>query len=293
MLRIPNTRKIGRMDANNPPAAFCADGDTVIFETLDCSDAAVREDGTRDRTPGRYIANPATGPLYVEGAEPGDVLKVEILSLKTGPWGFMGTGHREHLYSHIDLDYDIRILDVSDGQVHLGGKTFPVSPMIGVIGVAPAGEGIDTMTPDAHGGNMDCTRVREGASLFFPVRVRGALLAMGDLHAAMGDGEVFWYGLETPGEVTVRVSVLKQKALRMPALLDRGTFAVIASAKTVDECCSLAVEQMYDILAALGWDPVEAGYLLSMKCNLAVCQIVDPQMTVRAELPAELMKPEV
>lgn len=291
MIRISSEYKIGVMDKNNKPAAFCKDGDTVVFETLDCSDGAVKPDGTRDRTPGKFLANPATGPLYIEGTQPGDILKVEILSLRTGKTGYMGTGRREHLYKNIDVEYPIRIFDVSDGTVSIGSKTFPVNPMIGVIGVAPAGEGIRTMVPDSHGGNMDCTRVHEGATLYFPVNVPGALLAMGDLHAAMGDGEVFWYGLETPGEVTVRVSVIKDKPLRMPVLTVDGVLAVIASADTLDECSGMAVEQMYDILVAEGWDRSDAGYLLSMKCNLAVCQIVDPKMTVRAEMPLELVRP--
>lgn len=291
MLRIANTCKVGVMDAANPPAARCCDGDTVIFETMDCWDGAVSRDGVRDVTPGKYLRNPATGPLYVEGAMPGDVLKVEILSLKTADWGFMGTGKPAQVYPHIHIDFGLRTFDVSDGFVHLGGRRFPVNPMIGVIGVAPAGEGVETMTPDAHGGNMDCTRIREGASLYLPVNVPGALLAMGDLHAAMGDGEVFWFGLECAGEVTVRVSVLRGRALRMPVVTDGGVLAAIASADTLDAASELAVEQLYDILVDQGWDRVEAGYLLSMQCNLAVCQIVDPKMTVRAEIAMDLLRP--
>lgn len=291
MLRITSEYKAGIMDKNNAPAAFCEDGDTVVFETLDCSGGAVSVDGTRDRTPGRYIANPATGPLFVRGAMPGDVLKVEILSLKTAGWGYMGTGRKTRFYQNIEVDYPIRILDVSKGTVTIGGKTFPVNPMIGVIGVAPAGEGVDTMTPSFHGGNMDCTRIHEGAVLYFPVSVPGALLGMGDLHAAMGDGEVFLYGLEVAGEVTVRVSVIKEKKLRMPVVVADGILAPIASAATVDECCSLAVEQLYDILKEQGWDSSDAAYLLSLRCNLAVCQIVDPNMTVRAEIPLEMLQP--
>lgn len=107
----------------------------------------------------------------------------------------MGTGRYTEIHPGLSLDFPLQILDISDGNVHLGGHSFPVNPMIGVIGVAPSGKGIDTETPDAHGGNMDCTRVHEGSVIYFPVSAPGALLAMGDLHAAMGDGEVFWYGL--------------------------------------------------------------------------------------------------
>jgi len=96
MLKIPNTAKIDIMSASNPPAAFCGDGDTVIFETCDCFDGAVTREGVRDwegRDQGKYMANPATGPLYVEGAQPGDALCVEILRIETRGWGAMGTGY--------------------------------------------------------------------------------------------------------------------------------------------------------------------------------------------------------
>lgn len=291
IIRITAATKVGKMDKNNAPAAYCEDGDSVIFETMDCSDGAVRPDGSRDRTPGKYIANPATGPLYVKGAEPGDVLEVRIDKLKIGALGYMGTGGKEHIMER-EIFYPRRIFDVSDGCVKLGGHVFAAEPMIGVIGVAPAGEGIGTMTPDSHGGNMDCTRVREGATLYFPVSAPGALLAMGDLHAAMGDGETAEYGLETPGEVTVTVRVIKDKELRWPVVVDRGVLSVVASAKTTDECCLLATSQLYDILLAEGWNEADALYLMSLKCNLAVCQIVDPNMTVRAEMSLEFIRPK-
>lgn len=291
MTIIPADRRIGVMEASNAPAAFCEDGDTVLFETKDCSDGAVSRDGARDRTPGRYIPNPATGPLYVRGAMPGDILKVGIIRLENAPWGFMGTGFGANFMKNIPGGNTIRTFDIADGFVKLGGHVFPLTPMIGVIGVAPAGKGVDTETPDAHGGNMDCTLIREGSTVFLPVRTEGALLAMGDLHAAMGDGEVCWYGLETAGRVTIQVSVLRGLSLRMPAVICRDRLAVIASAPTLDDCTRLAIEQMYELLTGFGWDHTEAGYLMSMKCDLTICQCVDPNMTVRASIPLALLSP--
>ena len=291
MIAVSDTHRIGVMSAENAPAAFCGDGDIVLFETRDCSDGAVARDGSRERTPGKYIANPATGPLYVRGAVPGDTLKVEILKIECAPWGFMGTGFGNNYMKNIPGERKIRTFDIADGTVKLGGHAFPVSPMIGVIGVAPAGAGIDTETPDAHGGNMDCTLIREGAEVYFPVNTPGALLAMGDLHAAMGDGEVCWYGLEVAGKVTARVSIVHGVKTETPAVIDRNRFAVIASAPTLDDSTRIAIEQMYKVLTDCGWDRTEAGYLMSLKCDLTICQCVDPNMTVRAEIPAELLRP--
>ena len=290
MIRIGKEHKIGWMDRNNIPAATCRAGETVVFETMDCSDGAVSRDAKRDYS-GKYISNPATGPLYVEGACPGDVLKVTVEEIRLADWGFMGTGFGCDCFKNIQGDKMFRTFDLSEGKVKIGNKVFPVSPMIGVIGVAPAGEPVDTVTPWHHGGNMDCTQIGAGAEIYFPVNAEGALLAMGDLHAVMGDGEVFQYGLEAAGEVTVRVDVIKAKPeLRMPAVLRNGVFSVIASGDSLEECSELAVRQMYDILVSEGWDRTDAGMLMSMKCDLVICQTVDPKVTVRAGLPAELIR---
>ena len=139
---------------------------------------------------------------------------------------------------------------------------------------------------------MDCTMIGIGAEVYFPVRVTGALLAVGDLHAAMGDGEVFGYGLEAAGEVTLKVEVLPGRGvLRMPLVLRDGIAAAIASADSLEQCSELAVTQLYGLLTSNGWDRTEAGWLMSMKCDLAICQTVDPKLTVRACIPTELLRP--
>lgn len=292
MLRIPCTSKIDVMSAANKPAAYCKDGDTVVFETMDCFDGAVTPDGVRDwegRAQGKYMANPATGPLYVEGAQPGDALAVEILKIETRGWGAMGTGYGIAGFKNIQGPRVMRAFHYPDGFVELNGHKIPVDPMIGVIGVAPAGDGIITVTPDAHGGNMDCNRIVEGSKILFPVAAPGALLAMGDLHALMGDGEVFEYGLETAGDVTVRVSVVKNAGLTQPVLYQGGRVMTVASAETYERAIELAIESMYALLLTRGWDKEEAGWLMSMKCDLSICQTVDPQVTVRAALDEELL----
>lgn len=290
MLRIPCTLKIDQMCASNPPAAYCKDGDTVVFETMDCFDGAVTEEGVRDRE-GCYMANPATGPLYVEGAEPGDALCVEILKIETRGWGAMGTSWGAFAFKNYEGERITKSFPYHDGYVEIGTKKIPVNPMIGVIGVAPAGEPISTVTPDRHGGNMDCSKIVEGAKILFPVQVEGGLLAMGDLHALMGDGEVFEYGLETAGDVTVRVSVVKNAGLLQPTLYEGGKVMTVASALTYEDAVRLAIESMYELLLSRGWEKYEAGWLMSMKCDLAICQIVDPQITVRAMIDEDLLEP--
>lgn len=289
MLRLTTDKKIDIMDAKNAPSARCKSGDTVLFETLDCYDCSVTRQGERLKIDRMH--NPATGPLFVEGAEAGDALKVEIIKITTRDWGAMGTSFGEFGFKNVQgSDHSMHVYDIKDGVVRAGGFDIPVDNMIGVIGVAPAGEGVLTVTPGAHGGNMDCRRIREGATIYFPVAAEGALLAMGDLHALMGDGEVFGYGLEVSGEVTVRVTAVKGMALEQPLLIEGGDAMTVASGETMQEATEKALESMYHLLRQCGQDEGEAGILMSMVCNIALCQMVNPLFTVRAEMPAHMLE---
>ena len=287
MLTIYTDTKIHKMDKNNSPAASANSGDIVRFETLDCFGCQLKSE--KDLLGGLdwNNINPATGPLYVEGAEEGDVLKVEILKIELDDHGVMVDAPGEGVTGVAVMNETTKILPISDGMVRFNDKlSFPIKPMIGVIGTAAAGEGVDTGTPGAHGGNMDCTQIGEGACLYLPVNVRGALLAMGDLHALMGDGEVEVCGVEIAGAVTVRVTVLKNCALPTPFLVSEEKFMSIFSADTVDEACVGATMAMHGFLMEeLGMDEHEAGMLLSVTGNLRICQIVDPEKTCRMELP--------
>ena len=292
MLTIHIDTKIHKMDKNNIPVATANSGDTVCFETLDCFGCQLQSENDLLGGLDWSNINPATGPLYIEGAEAGDVLKVEILKIELDDHGVMVDAPGEGVTGMAVKNETTKILPVSDGMVKFNDKlSFPIKPMIGVIGTAAAGEGVDTGTPGAHGGNMDCTQIGEGASLYLPVNVKGALLAMGDLHALMGDGEVEVCGVEIAGAVTVRVTVLKNCALPTPFLVNEEKFMSIFSADTVDEACVGATMAMHGFLMnELGMNEHEAGMLLSVTGNLRICQIVDPEKTCRMELPLMVSK---
>lgn len=292
MLTIHSDTKIHKMSKENAPVATARSGDTVRFETLDCFGCQLKSEAELLGGLDWNNINPATGPLFVEGAEPGDVLKVEILSIELDDHGVMVDAPGEGVTGCAVSNETTKILPVADGMVKFNDKlSFPVCPMIGVIGTAPAGEGIDTGTPGAHGGNMDCTKIGEGATLFLPVNVNGALLAMGDLHALMGDGEVEVCGVEIAGAVTVKVTVVKNCALPTPFLVNEDTAMAIYSAKTVDEACVGATMAMHKFLMTeLHLNEHEAGMLLSVVGDLRICQIVDPEKTCRMELPRTVTK---
>ncbi|MBE6892408.1 MAG: acetamidase [Ruminococcaceae bacterium] len=292
MLTIHTDTKIHKMSENNPPVAKAKSGDTVCFETLDCFGGQLKSENDLLGGLDWNNVNPASGPLFIEGAMPGDVLKVEILKIELDDHGVMVDAPGEGVTGAAVSSESTKILPVENGKVKFNEKlSFPICPMIGVIGTAAKGEGIDTGTPGSHGGNMDCTRIGEGATLYLPVNTEGALLAMGDLHARMGDGEVEVCGVEIAGKVTVKLTVLKNCKLPAPFLVNSELAMAIHSAETVDEACVGATMAMHGFLTGeLGMNEHEAGMLLSVTGNLCICQVVDPEKTVRMEIPLSVTK---
>lgn len=293
MLTIHTDTRIHVMSRDNAPAAYAKSGDTVCFETLDCFGGQIKEVHQKIGKLDFGNINPATGPLFIEGAMPGDVLKVEILNIELDDHGVMCDGPGNGITGQAVTEESTKILPVKDGIITFNEKlSFPVNPMIGVIGTAPAENGVDTGTPDSHGGNMDCTKIGIGATLYLPVNTEGALLAMGDLHARMGDGEVEVCGVEIAGAVTVRVTALKNCNLPTPFLVNSEIAAAIYSDKKLDKAAVGATMAMHRFLMQeLHMDEHEAGMLLSVAGDLRICQIVDPQKTCRMELPRNI--PEV
>ena len=287
LLTIHTNTKIHIMSGENLPVAHAKSGDTVCFETLDCFGCQIKsEDQLLEKIDWSNI-NPATGPLFIEDAQPGDVLKVEILDIALDDHGVMIDGPSHGVTGQAVTEETTKIFPVRDGLVQFNEKLhFPINPMIGVIGTAPAGAGVDTGTPGAHGGNMDCTRIGAGATLYLPVNIEGALLAMGDLHARMGDGEVEVCGVEIAGAVTVKVTVVKNCGLPTPFLVNNEIAAAIYSAESLDDAAVGATMSMHSFLTKeLGMDAHEAGMLLSVTGDLRICQIVDPEKTCRMEIP--------
>ncbi|MCH6264719.1 acetamidase/formamidase family protein [Neobacillus citreus] len=275
------------MSPNNKPVKKVQAGSTVVFETYDCFSNQIQREDQLFSSVGWEQINPATGPLYVEGAEPGDILKVEILDIKIDQKGVMTTTPKLGVLRDYVSGETTKVIPIREGKAVFNDKIhIPIKPMIGVIGTAPSGEEIPTGTPGEHGGNMDCKQIIKGSTLYLPVNVPGALLSMGDLHAVMADGEIVICGLEIPGEVTVKVDVLKGESYPLPMLVSEEKLITIASAETLDEAAQQATINMHQFLVQqLEFDTDEAGMLLSLVGDLRICQIVDPLMTARMELP--------
>ena len=292
MLTIRREQSVFKMSPWNSPAAHASTGDAIVFETFDCySNEITREDQIQPSS-GWDRINPATGPLYVDGATPGDILRVEILDINLDSQGLMRVGPGSGALGHVLTEPKTKIIPIVDGKARFNDRlALEINPMIGVIGTAPEDEEIPTGTPGAHGGNMDCKRIGKGSAVFLPVNVPGALLAMGDVHALMGDGEVIVCGIEIAAQITVKVDVLKGLALPLPMVVAGSHVMTIASEVTLDQAAVTASEMMLQFIQqALNMDLQEAGMLLSIMGNLHICQIVDPLMTARMEFPLWILE---
>lgn len=264
------------------------DGDVLRFHTQDCyGDLLTREDIRRadigDRAP---KFNPTTGPVYIEGANPGDTLAVEILDIVPGARGAMrltpGVGG---LADAVEREH-VRIFPIgADGTIDFDGLRLALEPMIGVIGVAPRAGAYDTDTPHQHGGNMDNRCIGKGCTVYFPVGAQGAYFGLGDVHGLMGDGEVCICGLEMAATVDVRVRVIPGRQEGCPIWEKDGRWAAMYSAETLDEAARGARYALLDFLAPrVSMPREELILLLSLIGDLSVCQVVDPLQTVRFSL---------
>ena len=238
------------MSKDNKPALRVASGTEVEIETYDCFLNQIQSEDTAFDEINWNEINPATGPIYVEEAEPGDILKVEIVQIELAEEGTMMTGPDLGVLGDQLSEFTIKKVPVQNGKINFNDQlSFPLTPMVGVMGVAPEGEGVNCGTPSDHGGNMDTTLIKEGATVYFPIFQPGALFALGDVHAAMGDGEVGGTGVEIPAKVTVRLSVVKGETIPTPFVENEDGFAVIVSKKMPDEAADEAVKTAAEFLA--------------------------------------------
>ena len=193
------------------PALRVAQGEEFFLETHDCFTGQLKTEKDLLDTLDWDRVNPATGPVYIENVQPGDVLKVDLIELKVIGQATMVTFPEEGVLGDKITQMETAILKYKGDHVIFKDKiSIPMAPMVGVIGVAPAEGRIPNGEPAAHGGNMDCTLITEGVSVYFTANVPGALFGCGDFHAVMGDGEIVICGAESPGEIRLKAQVIPE-----------------------------------------------------------------------------------
>jgi amidase len=255
-------------------------GDVVTFETNDCFTGQIQSEEDLVTEIDFARVNSATGPVAVRGAEPGDSLVAEILDVRPGPKGFAtlipGIGQ---LIDKVRAPLT-QVFDVEGDTIRMNERiSFPLRPMVGVIGVATEGNAVGNGWAGQHGGNLDNHLHGPGAKVYLPVRQPGGMFAVGDMHASMGDGEVCFTGVEIAGEVTIRFNVLKGKQGTWPVteLADRWIAHGTAGPDFL-EALDLAVEEAARLLVdEWGFSIEEAFIFLSVACDANICQACRPQ----------------
>lgn len=279
---------------DNEPVETVEIGEVLKFKTLDCFSNQISSEDQLITTIDFNNVNPATGPVYVKGAEPGDVLVVDILDIKVGDTG-VTTTLPDLGPLHDKVETRTKIIPIKDGKATFNDIEFPINTMIGVIGVAPKDESIPCGAWGYHGGNMDNNRIVAGTKMYFPVNVPGALFQLGDLHATMGDGEICGTGIEIAGEVTVKLDIIKDFPIERPVLETDDRWYTIANAVEYDDALKLATEDMQDLIVkAYGWDGTDAYLYMSIQGGIEICQGVKPSpgdMVVRFGIPKQKDKP--
>ena len=288
-------------DNANAPVLRVAAGETVSFEVVDASGGQLTRSSTVAAVAALDFArvNPVTGPVYVEGAEPGDALLVEVLDFQSSGWGWTALIPGFGLLAEDFPTPFLHITRYGAGGVEFApGIRLPLRPFPGTIGVAPAEPGLHSIVPPREvGGNMDIRDLTRGAKLWLPVRIRGALFSVGDTHAAQGDGEVCGTAIESPMTITLRFDVAKQAHLRRPQFElpapptrhvdERGYHATTGIAPDLMQAAKDSIRDMIDHLGSeYRLSPELAYALCSVAVDLRISEVVDvPNWVVSAYLP--------
>ncbi len=287
MIHLSKQTSTYTFSPDNPPAVRIDPGNTILFETLDALNDQIHSDNDSANQIDLDHVNAATGPVFVNGAKPGDTLVVEILDIKISAMGsaliIPGFGFlQEKLPGPYTKVFHLQ----SDQTFHFGENVhIQPAPMIGTIGVAP-NETISTLSSGIHGGNLDTTDIRLGSKVFLPVLVEGALFGVGDVHAAMGDGEVCGTGIECGAEVTIRLDLLTNYTIPRPRIETANEWMTIASAEGLETAIKLALQDMVEWMSAEHQLSAEEAYVLvSLVGDVRIGQVVDPKVTVRVAMP--------
>ena len=290
-------------DRGVEPVVRVGSGDEVAFDALDasCGQITAASTTTDIATLDFSRVDQVCGPVFVEGARPGDTLEIELLDFTPGDWGWTASIPGFGLLADDFPDAALRITRLTDGIAEfLPGIRIPLAPFCGELGVAPAGEARSTIPPTELGGNMDTRHLTAGSVLWLPVAVPGALFSLGDGHAAQGDGEVCGTAIETPMRARVRLHVRTDVHVSAPEFRTAGPlgsstntagwYAADGVGPDLMVAARDAVRRMIDRLGVEhGLAAMDAYLLLSVAGDLRISEVVDqPNWIVTAYCPRSI-----
>jgi acetamidase/formamidase len=300
---IPSDRTNFGLSHEFEPIARIAPGDDVLVDVVEASSGQLTPRSTAADLPRIDIdqTNPGTGPIWVEGAEPGDVLQIDILEVETDTWGWTAVSPGFGLLDDAPEDW-LYIWQLSTTQTRfVRGITIPIEPFCGLIAVAPAKAGVHWDAPRRIGGNLDIKQLAAGSSLYLPVEVKGALLTVGDAHAAQGDGEVCGSAIECSARVRLRVALQPDLRLQAPqfethagvereSLQRAGYHVTTGLGSDLRDAARASVQHMIEWLQAAHELTFAEAYALCSVCvDLRISETVnDPTWIVSAFLPKDI-----
>jgi acetamidase/formamidase len=300
----PQPEQLAYTFGGRPPVARLSPGDVLRVYTEDCFGGLVRtvKDLPSQVCEFPYL-NPVSGPFHVEGAEPGDTLALHFASITPArDWAvsatyphfgaLTSTSHTATLQPALEERVWVYELDVAAGLVRFrAGQSdytvdLPMDPMHGTVGVAPAAfEARSTLTPDAHGGNMDTAELRAGVTAYFGVNVPGALFALGDGHARQGEGEACGVAVEGAMNTVLVVDLIKGVSTPWPRLESDQHLMSTGSARPLEDAYRISFHDLTTWVAGLtGLEVLDAYQLLTQVGQAPVGNVCDPQYTMVAKV---------
>ena len=273
-------------------------GDTIVMETLDAFGGKITNEQMKPSQVLEFpYVNPMNGPIFINGAEEGDALKVRVRSISPrGPqprgttclFPFFGglTGTRQTATLQEALPEIVRKVEITEKEILWSNRIrFPYDPFIGTIGTSPKIDSINSQTPESHGGNMDLPDVRPGNTIYLPGRAPGARLFIGDCHATQGDGELCGVAIEFPTETTIEVDLVKDWSLDWPRLEGDDFIMSIGSTRPMEDAARIAYMDLISWMQRdYGFDRYDAYLILSQIGRVRLGNMVDPNYTVGASI---------
>jgi len=279
-------------------------GAVVSAETLDAFEGKIKKETDKPSEVLNFpFLNPQNGPIFVNGAEKGDTLAVHIRSIvPRGPQprgttvimpefgGLVGTGQTAMLSAPLREVVRKVEVDETTGTKWNDRLSLPYEPFIGTIGTSPEIEAISALQPDYYGGNMDLPDVGTGAIIYLPVNTKGALLYLGDCHAAQGDGELCGVAIEHATVTTVQIDLIKGWPIHWPRLETEEFVMTIGSARPMEDAARIAYRELVRWMAAdFGFDEIDAYMLLTQCGRVRLGNMVDPKYTMGASIKKSIL----
>jgi amidase len=292
------------------PTLTVKPGDIIIADTLDASCGRINSpEDLPSKAANWPYTNPCVGPIYVQGAEPGDTLSVKIVDIQpridwAASWIRQNLGAivGNFLSPSINpyLEEEVWIYKFKDDKVLFKANhseytaEMPYQPSLGTIGTSPLWESVHTLAPGAHGGNMDCIETAPDTTVYLPVNVSGALLSFGDAHAIQGDGELTGTAVEMRSTTTIVVDVLKNFKISWPRIESNDYLMVVGCARPLEDAYRIAHKEMVMILVnEFGFALTDAYKLLEHLGKARIGNVVSPSYCIVAKFPKEFLPPAI